>query len=96
MRDRVFGIETEYAVIYHPRRGEEEERPTNLALYALFEQALGARVASLPRAISLLRAKRGRFLENGASFRSQLVGISTSFPCGVSTKYGMSSPIRLL
>ncbi|HVH04426.1 MAG TPA: proteasome accessory factor PafA2 family protein [Myxococcota bacterium] len=68
MRDRVFGIETEYAVIYHPRRGERAERPTNLALYGLFEQALRARVASLPRALSLLRAKRGRFLENGASF----------------------------
>jgi Pup amidohydrolase len=68
LRERVFGIETEYAVIYHPRRGEDGERPTNFALYGLFEQALGARVASLPRAISLLRAKRGRFLENGASF----------------------------
>jgi proteasome accessory factor A len=68
LRDRVFGIETEYAVIYHPRRGEGGEPPTNFALYGLFEQALGARVASLPRAFSLLRAKRGRFLENGASF----------------------------
>ena len=45
MRDRVFGIETEYAVIYHPRRGEEEERPTNLALYALFKQATSGDVS---------------------------------------------------
>jgi len=67
LRERVFGIETEYAVIYHPARGERG-RPTNLSLYGLFEGALAARVASLPRAFSLLRAKRGRFLENGASF----------------------------
>jgi proteasome accessory factor A len=67
LRERVLGIETEYAVIYHPARGERG-RPTNLQLYGLFEAALGERVASLPRAASLLRAKRGRFLENGASF----------------------------
>ena len=67
MRERVFGIETEYAVIYHPGRGEEE-RPTNLALYPRFEAALRQRVRSLPRALSLLRTKEGRFLENGASF----------------------------
>ncbi len=67
MRERVFGIETEYAVIYHPARGETA-RPTNLELYGLLEAALGERVASLPRAASLLRSKRGRFLENGASF----------------------------
>jgi proteasome accessory factor A len=67
LRDRVFGIETEYAVIYHPGRGETL-RPTNLELYGLFERALPERVASLPRAASLLRSKRGRFLENGASF----------------------------
>jgi hypothetical protein len=68
LRERVFGIETEYAVIYHPSRGERAVRPTNLRLYGLFESALRDRVASLPRAASLLRAKRGRFLENGASF----------------------------
>lgn len=67
MRDRVFGIETEYALIYHPARGERR-RPTNLELWPFFEQALEGRVASLPRAFSLLRAKPGRFLENGASF----------------------------
>jgi proteasome accessory factor A len=67
LRERVFGIETEYAVIYHPARGERS-RPTKLELYGLFEAALRERVASLPRAASLLRAKRGRFLENGASF----------------------------
>ncbi|MDX1650002.1 MAG: proteasome accessory factor PafA2 family protein, partial [Myxococcota bacterium] len=67
MRDRVFGIETEYALIYHPARGETR-RPTNLELWPLFEQALDERVRSLPRAFSLLRAKPGRFLENGASF----------------------------
>ncbi len=67
MRERVFGIETEYALIYHPRwRGAP--RPTNLQIYALFEQALRGRVRSLPRALSLLRAKTGRFLENGFSF----------------------------
>jgi hypothetical protein len=68
LRDRVFGIETEYALIYHPARNERRERPTNLQLYGLFENALRDRVATLPRAVSLLRAKRGRFLENGASF----------------------------
>jgi proteasome accessory factor A len=67
MRDRVFGIETEYAVIYHPGRGESA-RPTNLALYPRFESALRQRIRTLPRALSLLRTKEGRFLENGASF----------------------------
>ena len=67
MRERVFGIETEYAVIYHPGRGEGQ-RPTNLTLYPRFEAALRQRIRSLPRALSLLRTKEGRFLENGASF----------------------------
>ncbi len=67
MRDRVFGIETEYALIYHPGRGERV-RPTNLALYPRFESALRHRVRSLPHAFSPFRAKGGRFLENGASF----------------------------
>ena len=67
MRERVFGIETEYAVIYHPGRGEVG-RPNNLQLFGLFEPRLEARVASLPRAISLLRSKRGRFLANGSTF----------------------------
>ena len=67
MKDRVFGIETEYAVIYHPGRGERG-RPTNLALYPRFESALRQRLRTLPRALSLLRTKEGRFLENGASF----------------------------
>ncbi|MGI9430987.1 MAG: proteasome accessory factor PafA2 family protein [Myxococcota bacterium] len=67
MRERVFGIETEYAVIYHPGRGELG-RPNNLHLFGLFEPRLERRVASLPRAASLLRAKRGRFLENGSTF----------------------------
>ncbi|MEE8558302.1 MAG: proteasome accessory factor PafA2 family protein, partial [Myxococcota bacterium] len=67
MKDRVFGIETEYAVIYHGRRGEAS-RPTNLALYPRFESALRQRFRTLPRALSLLRTKEGRFLENGASF----------------------------
>lgn len=61
------GIETEYAVVYFPARGEDS-RPTNLALYPLFEEYLALRVKSLPRAFSLLRAKPGRFLENGMSF----------------------------
>lgn len=67
MHERVFGIETEYAVIYHPGR-HELGRPNNLQLFGLFEPRLEARVASLPRAASLLRSKRGRFLENGSSF----------------------------
>jgi proteasome accessory factor A len=67
MRDRVFGIETEYAVIYHPAKGETS-RPTNLSLYPRFESALRQRLRTLPRALSLLRTKEGRFLENGASF----------------------------
>jgi hypothetical protein len=67
MRNRVFGIETEYAVIYHPGR-RETARPTNLEIYQLFESLLGRHVRCLPRAFSLLRSKPGRFLENGASF----------------------------
>jgi proteasome accessory factor A len=67
MRERVFGVETEYALIYHPARGEQR-RPTNLALYPRFEAALRHRLRSLPHAFSPFRAKGGRFLENGASF----------------------------
>jgi proteasome accessory factor A len=67
MRERVFGVETEYALIYHPGRGEER-RPSNLSLYPRFEAALRRRVRSLPHAFSPLRAKGGRFLENGGTF----------------------------
>ncbi|MCP3986041.1 MAG: hypothetical protein GY723_16790 [bacterium] len=67
MRERVFGIETEYAVVYFPARGEEKP-PTNLSLYPLFERHLASRVPSVPRSLSLLRAKPGRFLANGMSF----------------------------
>ncbi|MFQ5696669.1 MAG: proteasome accessory factor PafA2 family protein [Myxococcota bacterium] len=67
MRERVFGIETEYAVIYHPARGESE-RPTNLAIYPRLEAALRRRVPSLPAALSPLRSKGGLFLGNGGSF----------------------------
>jgi hypothetical protein len=67
MRERVFGIETEYALIYHPGRGERT-RPSNLAIYPRFEAALRHRVRSLPSAFSPLRAKGGCFLENGGSF----------------------------
>jgi len=42
MKDRVFGIETEYALIFHPR-GLAGARPTNLELYRRFEAALLAR-----------------------------------------------------
>ncbi len=67
MRERVFGIETEYALIWQPgRRGAP--RPTNLALYPRLEAALRPRVRSLPHAFSPFRAKGGRFLENGGSF----------------------------
>jgi hypothetical protein len=70
MRDRVFGIETEYAVIYHPSRTErvEERRPTNYEIFQLFESRVAARHAGMPRAFSLLRSKSGRFLANGMSF----------------------------
>jgi proteasome accessory factor A len=67
MRERVFGIETEYALIYHRGRGERT-RPSNLAIYPRFEAALRHRVRSLPSAFSPLRAKGGCFLENGGSF----------------------------
>lgn len=67
MRERVLGIETEYAVIYHPGR-MDRERPSKLALYRRFEAALRGRVRSLPNAFSPLRGKGGRFLENGATF----------------------------
>lgn len=70
MRERVFGIETEYAIVYHPSRAERVDgrRPTNLELFQLFEPALMLQLRSLPRAVSLLRAKPGCFLENGCSF----------------------------
>jgi proteasome accessory factor A len=70
MRERVFGIETEYAVVYHPSRAErvDDRRPSNLELFQLFEPALMLQLRSLPRAFSLLRAKPGCFLENGCSF----------------------------
>ena len=71
VRERVFGIETEYAILYHPAAsgsGEGARRPTNYEIYRRLEAALLARVRSLPHAFSPLRAKGGRFLENGASF----------------------------
>ena len=55
MRDRVFGIETEYALIWHPRGLLDEPRPTNLELYRRFEGALLARVRTLPHGFSWLR-----------------------------------------
>jgi len=67
MHERVVGVETEYALIYHPRRGEQL-RPQNLTLYARFELALRRRLRTLPNAFSPLRAKLGRFLENGGTF----------------------------
>lgn len=68
MKERVFGIETEYALIYHPRAGVPQARPTNLELYRRFEAALLRRVRTLPQGFSPLRPKGGRFLENGATF----------------------------
>lgn len=68
MRERVFGIETEYALIYHPRSAVGGPRPTNLELYRRFEAALLRRVRTLPQGFSPLRPKGGRFLENGATF----------------------------
>ncbi len=67
MKERVFGIETEYALIFHPR-GADAARPTNLELYRRFEAALLARVRTLPHGFSWLREKGGRFLENGGTF----------------------------
>ncbi|MBW2279464.1 MAG: proteasome accessory factor PafA2 family protein [Deltaproteobacteria bacterium] len=67
MRERVFGVESEYAVIYHPGRNDRP-RPTNLTLYRRFEGGLLRRVQSLPNAFSPLRWKMGRFLENGGTF----------------------------
>ncbi len=67
MKDRVFGIETEYALIFHPR-GLNASRPTNLELYRRFESALLGRVRTLPHGFSWLREKGGRFLENGGTF----------------------------
>jgi proteasome accessory factor A len=67
VRERVFGIETEYAVIYHPGRGDTGS-PTQFALYRHFEAALRRRVPSLPNAFSAFREKVGRFLANGGTF----------------------------
>jgi proteasome accessory factor A len=66
MQQRVFGIETEYAIIWHPR-GRASARPTNLEIYRRIEAALLRRLRTLPQIFSL-RAKGGRFLENGGSF----------------------------
>jgi proteasome accessory factor A len=73
MQERVVGIETEYALIYYPERrarggSQPVTRPENLSLYLRFETALRARIRSLPNAFSPLRAKLGRFLENGGTF----------------------------
>ena len=68
MRERVFGIETEYALIYHPRAGVSQPGPTKLELYRRFEAALLRRVRTLPQGFSPLRPKGGRFLENGTTF----------------------------
>ncbi len=68
MRERVFGIETEYALIYHPRAGVSQAGPTKLELYRRFEAALLRRVRTLPQGFSPLRPKGGRFLENGSTF----------------------------
>jgi proteasome accessory factor A len=67
MRERVFGIETEYAVIYRPPRAGGPV-PNKFALYRHFEQALRRRVPSLPNAFSPFREKVGRFLANGGTF----------------------------
>jgi proteasome accessory factor A len=67
MRERVVGIETEYAILYHPGRGERR-RPSNLEIYRRAEAALLQRVRTLPQTFAPLRAKGGRFLENGGSF----------------------------
>ncbi|MCP4003096.1 MAG: hypothetical protein GY725_02755 [bacterium] len=67
MRQRVVGIETEYALIYHPGNSDLP-RPTNLQLYRHFEAVLLRRIGSLPHAFSPLRSKGGRFLENGGTF----------------------------
>ncbi|MDJ0789297.1 MAG: proteasome accessory factor PafA2 family protein [Myxococcota bacterium] len=80
MQDRVFGIETEYAVIYHPGRGETR-RPSNLSLYQLFEPLLAEEVRGVPMAFSLLRSKTGRFLENGGTFHYE--GTPTEYEHGL-------------
>ncbi len=67
MKERVFGIETEYALIFHPR-GSKTTKPTNLELYRRFESALLGRVRTLPHGFTWLREKGGRFLENGGTF----------------------------
>ena len=62
MRDRVFGMETEYAILFEPRDACTE-RPSARAVFDLVEQELKARFRTLP---SSERGKRGLFLENGA------------------------------
>lgn len=67
MKERVFGIETEYALIFHPHAADFA-RPTNLELYRRFEAALLGRTRTLPHGFTWLREKGGRFLENGGTF----------------------------
>lgn len=64
MRERVYGIETEYAILYEP--GEAPPRggpPRARVLFELIETALKTSYRALP---ARYRNKRGLFLENGA------------------------------
>jgi proteasome accessory factor A len=67
MQRRVFGIETEYAILWHAR-GKGSPRPTNLEIFRQIEASLARRVRTLPRAWSPLRADGACFLENGGCF----------------------------
>lgn len=73
MQDRVFGIETEYALIWHAR-GKDPGRPSNLEIWRRIECALERRMASLPQSHSALRAEGTRFLENGAAISYEAPG----------------------
>jgi len=62
LRDRVYGLEVEYAILFEPCHGEAS-RPTASAVFDLIAAELQARFQTLP---SHVRGKRGLFLENGA------------------------------
>ncbi|MHB2016046.1 MAG: proteasome accessory factor PafA2 family protein [Candidatus Xenobia bacterium] len=60
MRDRVYGLETEYAVIYRPA-AEDEARPGTKEIYDLFDEIVAARYQTIRTGPN----KLGLFLQNG-------------------------------
>ena len=60
MQNRVYGLETEYAVIYRPA-AEGEARPSTKAIYDLFDEIVASRYQTIRTGPDRL----GMFLQNG-------------------------------